>query len=513
MMSRPTFMTKHTPAQRPLSWLSALAPQLMLALMGGPMLTAALSGCLPTCDGLPPARNASVRAINAVTNTSELDVYIDGKLFDRALYQIENYTNPPFGYRNTFISDGSALVAGVHQLTVVRPGTTPDTLLTESRTLVDQRQSLLYMGRYHGTSAQRTKVLYLLDQVRARDTGKTLARFVDAVSDLDTIDTYFSKYAKVSGGALAPDLRIGYGQISDSAGSNTGTGRSPHDYMLVPRSTDGLRVTIKGDTSGSGSILTIPYWFQGSGFLATIITRGESKPIGQEATVSTIVLEDGEQGYGNYTFNNQSYGVRLVNATRWDSVSLLVKGLRDGGIRTDVPSQSVVLNVHRQIITGYWPLTVLYHGIADFYLSQIPNMSTVLPAAHVRDTSGANARYLFVAMDTAANGAPMTDAKLLIVPDTLTVPADNAFGRVRFVDACPDHAVSFTIDGKPITMHQGDVTILDVHRMSYTVPIQDGTGSSSFTIDAASWDPGYPVTVVLMASHGTVGTPFGVVYR
>ena len=205
--------------------------------------------------------------------------------------------------------------------------------------------------------------------------------------------------------------------------------------------------------------------------------------------------------------------MRLVNATRWDSVSLLVKGLRDGGIRTDVPSQSVVLNVHRQIITGYWPLTVLYHGIADFYLSQIPNMSTVLPAAHVRDTSGANARYLFVAMDTAANGAPMTDAKLLIVPDTLTVPADNAFGRVRFVDACPDHAVSFTIDGKPITMHQGDVTILDVHRMSYTVPIQDGTGSSSFTIDAASWDPGYPVTVVLMASHGTVGTPFGVVYR
>ena len=120
----------------------------------------------------------------------------------------------------------------------------------ESRTLVDQRQSLLYMGRYHGTQAQHTKVLYLLDQVRARDTGKTLARFVDAVSDLDTIDTYFSKYAKVSGGALAPDLRIGYGQISDSAGANTGTGRSPHDYMLVPRSTDGLRVTIKGDTSG-----------------------------------------------------------------------------------------------------------------------------------------------------------------------------------------------------------------------------------------------------------------------
>ncbi len=448
-------------------------------------------------------------------------MYIDGKLFDRAFYDLSKYTN--FGYKNTYVQDGSPLEPGRHHIVVLNPIAPTDTLIREDRILSDERQSLIYIGRYDGTPAERPRAVYLRDQLRSVGTIHTYARFVDGVSDLDTLDTYFSKYAKLSStSVLAPDLRMGYGTISDKNGTGAGTGLSAEDYLIIPSSSDGLRVTRKADTTAPGTILTIPYWNPSIHLLATIIVRGEIKAICTEPTVAVLALTDGEQGVGNFSFNDNSYGVRFVNASRHDSLSLLADGVYDratgsiGIARNNIPQQATVLQVPRDTITDYWPLTLTYHGTPDFYTSPTINQTDTV---HRLDTAkrgssliaSANGRYMIIGTETKPLGSSGDDSALVLL-DTTCVPLDAAFGRVRFVNASPDHSVQFTFAGKSFSLNRNDVAYWDAPIAAAEQPIPISASSSTFTI-GTKWVHDYPATVIFMPATATNPYPYSVVYK
>src|SRR5581483_5089913 len=87
---------------------------------------AAMNGCQPSCDNLPTESLATVRIVNAITNAPQLLIYIDGKFFDSAVYDVNQNS---FGYRTTYKSDGSQLRSGVHHV-VALDNATHDSVVT-----------------------------------------------------------------------------------------------------------------------------------------------------------------------------------------------------------------------------------------------------------------------------------------------------------------------------------------------------------------------------------------------
>lgn len=491
-------------------------------------LALSLQSCQPTCT-LPTQAFASVRLENAVTNVDKIDLYIDNKLFDQSFYDLgsNGIGTRDFGYESTFLADGSTLQPGSHHLVARR--SSDAALLSDTVLLLkDHRQSLLYIGRMEGTLAQKPQLRYLDDAVRAVDTSKSLVRFVHAVSDMPGLDVYFHKSIQVVGGKPKPDLVLSYGNISDEMGGGTGTGKLPTDYFSIPTSgTDGLLVTAKGDTSNVVVRLTIP--FSSTGFLATIVIRGQSQPVGQEHAVSTITIEDGQQSNGTYNGDFQIYGIRLANATRFDSLSLLMLSSPPDDAKfgprstrnTPLPLQQRVLLVPRGSIgrtadsQQYMPLSPSDHGVCDFWLCGIdpPPYSVLHPTDtpyHFRKTSFANDRYTFVGIDSTPLNGGASRYGVIQLRDTVSLPADAGFGRVRFVNASPDHKMNFTFGGTTFAMNQGDIRLADAKIGHYTVTVSDGAKSGTIDFDLP---PQLPITIILLPVNGANQFPYVIAKR
>jgi len=485
---------------------------------------ALFEGCQPACDSLPSESFAQLRILNAVSNSSLLLVYIDGKLFDSAWYDVNNkysLSNPNhvFGERSSFLSDGSPLRAGQHHVVAIDPGTGAS--IVWDGTLYDHYQSLIYIGKLHGTPGQALRALYLNDALRA-PAGPTFARFVHAVPDIlgDTgsLDVYFSDTVKRAGGIAHPDIRIRFGHIShqnpDGTTSDDGTGLSADDYIQFPNNIPGILILPVGDTVLSDAILSVPYSANTSGFLLTVVVRGETKPVGQEPVASAFLLAD---AYARtILYNVQSFGVRLVNASRYPNLSLLIKGASDPNPRAGVPNGGGrgVLNLGADSVGTYIPLNPDFDGYADYwYSSAIGANSDVEYAAdtvfHFHMVNSANERFTYIALDKVPHNSGTPDVDSMILLDSTSAPADPGLGRVRIVNTSPDYTANFSLGGTNFSLKQRDVRFVDVPiGQNISVPVTDGNShSTAVMFDLTN---SQPITIFFMPSNPANPIPYRV---
>jgi|GEM_PF-3188629 len=477
--------------------------------------SAMLAGCQPTCDSLPTESLAQVRIVNAVSNSSLLLVYIDGKLFDSAWYDVGNKyfnSNPNhiFKGRDTYLSDGSPLHSGLHHVVAV-DATTRDAVVEWDGILYNHRQSLIYLGKVNGSPEQMPRVLYLNDVLRGPATA-SFARFVHAVPDIlgDTgsLDVYFSSTPKIIAGVAKPDIRIRFGHISTAQGGDNGTGLSANDYYQFPAQVSGILIMPVGDTVLSHAILSVPYSNSTSGILATIVIRGETQPTCADPTASTMVLEDGQQSAEGISFEVQSFAVRLVNASRYPNLSLLIKGQYDTEPRAGVPQGGGlgVLNLGPDSVGAYIPLNPIYHQDADFWFSKSnTNTDTVF---HFYRIDYANERSTFIAIDKIPHNTGTPEMDSIILQDTVCSPADPTKGRIRLVNTSADYTATFSLGGINFSMKQRDVHTVDVPIGSHSFTVTDGNSNSTTVSYDLTHDQ--PITIFFMPSDAGHPIPYRV---
>ena len=505
------------------------ASVLFILLFAG--LALSLESCQPTCS-IPTQSFAEIRIENAVTNVDKIDVYIDSTLFDQSFYTLTSNNDllgtRAFGYYHTFVSGKLALVPGKHHIQAYR--SSDHALVTDTlMNLAAHRQSLLFFGRLGGTATQKPRMMYLDDALRSIDNNNTFARFVHAVSDLPALDVYFHQSVQYdSNHRPKPDLVLAYGQISDASGHGTGTGRLASDYVAIPTvGTDGLLVTPSGDTSNIVVRIKIP--FSSLRLLATVVIRGQSRPVGSEVAVSTALIEDGQQSNQTFLADFPIYGIRLCNATRFDSLSVLMLNSppddKQYGPRstrnTPLPLQERILRVPRGSIgraldsQQYMPVNPADHGMCDFWLSPAPQLinSGLAPGDtifHFKQISNANERYTFVGIDFTPLNAGASRYGVISLRDSVSNPPDLTMGRVRFVNASPDHPMNFTFGSTPFQLKQGDIGIADDKLGHYTMTLTDGTQSGSVDFNLL---PSTPLTIILLPATATNPFPYVIANR
>ena len=482
-------------------------------------------GCQATCQ-VPTEAVALTRLVNSVTNADKVDLYIDGRLFDQSYYDLASngptapgLGNREFNYQFLFVSDRTPLRTGMHHIQARR--SVDNLLLSDTNLLLtDHEQSLLCFGRVGGSIAQRPRMRYLDDAVRTNDLTRSLVRFVHAVSDLPSLDVYFHSSVKLVGGLSHPDLVLHYGEVSDENGGGNGSGRSASDYMNIPLvGTDGLLITASGDTSNV--ILHLNVSFAIPGFLTTIVIRGQSEAVGTEHAVSTIIIEDGPGNNGTFLADIQTYGIRLANATRLDSVSLLIlqspPDKAQFGPRstrnTPYPLQERVLNIRQDSVGAFMPLNPDSNisGHPDFWFGRTPFIQNSADTFfHFKNTAKANDRFTFIAIDSIPLGGGTSKYGGLILRDTTSTPPDSRFGRVRFINTSPDFDAHFAFTGKQFVLPKRAVVFADSLVGHYSLTVSDGgttTGVIPFELI-----PNRPTTVIIMPATVANPFPYAVIY-
>jgi hypothetical protein len=473
--------------------------------------------CEQTCDVVPAQRASEARFVDAMAGVDTMVVYIDSTLFDQTYYNLADTNLYPqtkegsFKYRSKFLSTGTNLHPGAHHIVAFSPSQ-PRIILIDTVLVFADRQTVVFMGN-KGSVETPARALFLNDVTRSRDNNRSLARFIHTVTDLDSIDIYFSSTVKLgSDGKPTPDLRIGYGQVSSEDGSGHGTGVSASDYFPVPLNGSGLLITAAHDTSNI--IFVTGYSFSSKGFFATVIVRGKTRPLGREPVVSSTVFADGYEAVGTYVFSTTTFAVRMVNATHEPRLSLAVQGAYDSGPRDQISLQNYVQYVQPDAVGRYWPLTPFYHGVAKWFLSLADTGQRTIDAPWLITTpvldfsAKVNTRYTFVAIDSTPNrGTP----RLGIVPLTDTMSrAGSGKTRVRFVNASADDIANFTFEGRTFSLNQGQVGYADAPLGTYDVPTSNGTvtGSMHFTLDSE-----LPMTVIILPEQGSVRFPVTVAHN
>jgi hypothetical protein len=493
----------------------------VVCLILGFAVSIANDGCRPTCDSIPNESTASVRILNAVSNVDILLIYIDGKLFDRAYYNLADYSNAGlnFTYRGTYISDGSPLTAGQHHIVAIASGAgaSADTVLQSDLILYNHLQSIECIGKLNGTPAQKPTTVYLDDVLRSQQVN-SYARFVDAVPDISGMDVYFNSIA-----IPPPNIRMHYGKISDAQGGDSGTGLSANDYFEFPLTVNGLIITPIGDTSQADYIANSTYSLPTTELLVTIVVRGETKPSGKEPTISTLVIEDGIGGGGTYNFELQTSEIRLVNASHYPSMSLMIANPNDKNdsvprTTTNKPyaTQEKVTNITQDSVSNFMGLNPNEPYYKFWFASSDNNSDTVLRFTTdqhdsltriVIPTLLANGRYTFVAIDTIKDDPGNSGLTLLELLDTVSSPSDSTMERVCFVNTTADYTANFTFGGQSFKMKQRDVGFIDVPLGAYNFQVTDAgtSGTVSFNVVA-----GMPTTVFFMPSQPGNPVPYSV---
>lgn len=417
-----------------------------------------------------------------MTDNPQIHVYLNGqpvqlnlKYDPPVFYQPESET----GYLSRDIN-GLPLQVGTHQSLVVLT-VTGDTIFNELVSLTDRRQTLIFMGRFRDLSTATTptkRVLYLNDEEANPVEGRTVARYVHAMPDLDSLDVYFS--SKI---ASAPDLRIGYGNATP--------------YTELPANVSGLVVTAAGDTNEV--IMRIDQAFGLTGLFSTVVIRGGNAPHGNEPTPTTVVLND--RPIGLPIFSITSIFVQFVNGSRDSTLSLLPKGVIDERARVVMNGIEKVRCLPPRVSSPFWSITPVYHGRADWSFGyDCPDMRTPDSVYKFFAQLESLKRYNIVAMQANKLFQPDVFTHLLLL-DTTSSPSDSRFGRVRFVNLSPDADVQ--VEGT--TLDQGEVLFRDYGVGMRTLQV-NGT-PVSFEVD-----PDRPATVWFHAATQNVALPYSVTH-
>jgi hypothetical protein len=468
-----------------------------------------------------------VRILNAVSNVPVLLIYMDGKLFDRAYYDLPEYlaVGSNFTYRSTFISDGSTMRAGQHHIVAIGSGgqASGDTVLQANYILYDHLQSIECIGKLRGTPAQKPTTIYLDDGLR-NQVSHSYARFIDAVPDinpdpvLNGVDVYFNSVA-----IPPPNVRIHYGKISDAQGGDAGTGLSANDYYMFPDTVPGLIITPIGDTTQADYIADFSHTLQTNSLLETIVVRGEAKPSGSDPTISTVLIEDGGEGGKTYSTELQTFEIRLVNASHYNSLSLMIANPTDQNdsiprttTEEPYPTQEKVTNITEDSVSNFMALNPNVPYYKFWFAHSDNNKDTVLRFTTdqhdtltriVIPTLVVNDRYTFVAINTKPHDTGNASIGLLELFDTVSAPSNLTMGRVRFVNTTADYTVNnFTFAGQNISsMAQRDVTYADAPVGPISFHVTGGTATGTITFDLTQ---GTPATVFFFPSDGSDTIPY-----
>jgi hypothetical protein len=449
------------------------------------------SSCTPTCD-YPNSRFAKIRLINALPDQEQVSVWLNGKLF-RGDYPYD----PPadFGYYSTLI-DGSPIGVGETRVVATRDNKGLDTIVSATVTINVNEQTLIIGGRANALASEpdTKRILLLDDQIQTKNDQLVLIRFIDLLPDFPSLDVYW-----------------------DSTAWNTKKPNTTLTYGTVPGYTnyiqnDALRITEAGHPEHL--VFTIPYVFNQPGFLITALLRGRSKPLGNERTVSFLPLADGND-IGNNITNFETFGVRMMNATRSQALSLYIRSPQDivsnksWDARGNYPGQQqTVVDIASDSLSGYLALTQLLNGTSTYFFSkQNDNARTDLLDSVTVTGVHSDERYTIVAVEKSLFGTPTTSLDHIAIKDTISLPHDSSFNRVRIIAANTDHqTISVTFGGKPISMNFKDVAYFDVRIGAQQLQLSDGaaTGTIPVTISA-----GRPVSIYLLPKQ-SAGVEFPV---
>ncbi len=496
-------------------------PLLLFITCASIAIVVVLNGCRPSCDSIPTEGLANVRIVNAVSNCNKLLVYIDGKLFDTCWFDVaDEYStinpNHVFGYRTTYLSDGTGLRSGLHHVAAM-DAASRDTVATWNGILYDHKQTLVFPGKMNGSALQTpqdrlnpSRRMRYLEDITREPEASTFARFVDAVPDIDGesaggLDVYFDTVARVVNGIAKPDLRIHFDSISHNNGLDNGGGLDSNDYVEFPNTVPGLIIMPVNDVNQNDAILNVPYSSSFKGFLFTVIIRGETVPSCNDPIASTILLEDGQLSPGSYIFDIKSFAIRLVNASRDPNLSLLIKGSSDAGPRAGIPQGAgqEVLNLGADSVGGYIPLNPIFDGNSQYWFSKSNNNSDTI--FHFSYPVSANQRFTYIAIDTIPHNTGTPGIDSMILADTVCNPTNTANGRVRFVNTSPDYTATFTFAGKPFSLKQRGVVFADTAIGNYAILLTGNSTSTTMNIPVGNQTP---TTVFFMPADATHPLPY-----
>lgn len=400
-----------------------------------------------------------LRILNAMADEANITVQINGKTVYRNLL----YTDQKW-YVDVF-ADGSPLPIGSNQkLVVLNPE--GDTVVKQTIGLSDGRQTMIVTGRTHqrfGNTPAPARAIMLNDEEGQPQDGKNVVRFVHAMPDLDSIDIYFRSTIE----GAQPDLRIAFGE------------KTP--YSIITQIT-GLTVTERGDTTNV--IFKIGENFPIEGMFGTVVIRGATDPHGDEPLPSPVVLSDSPLGATFLSIT--SIFVRFVNGSRDASLSLLPQGNFDtGGPRIEVAGQQAVFCIPPDSASGFWSITHLYHGKANWNFATACPPDTASIEYTYRDELEDLRRYSIIALQTSKIGEQVVWDHMRTL-DSMTTPANKAFGRVRFINLSPDADVTVTkADGSQVVLRQKEILYEDypVGQKTYT------SNGRQYTFTVAPDDP------------------------
>jgi hypothetical protein len=463
-----------------------------LALVGG------FFGCTPQCD-YPEVRVAKLRLVNAMPDQDSITVWLNGRKF-WADYPYTIGTDFPFGYYDHY-ADGTPLAIGLTRVVVTSDAAGSNILMVDSVRFNVNRQTLIVMGRAHSASTEpnKRKVLLLDDQTRLPDPNLILIRFIHAVPDLPKLDIHW--HTSPDG---KPNATIAYGESNDYSDVRMVKIDNTHQDSLI--------VTESGHPENI--IALIPYTFTSQGFFITAVIRGRTKPAGTEHSASTFLLTDAQGG--NFIVDFSTFGVRIMNASRsLPKLSLQIKAPADSinqyDPRNNYPQQALtVLDIPTDSLSQYLALNPGLNKFSNYYFTTTNIWSAASQMDHWQ-VGGAQTddRYTFVSVETAKLGSPTTSLDHVLLRDTMTIPTDPKFNRVRVIMVSPDHktiGVSFGGQQQPLSIK--DVAFFDVAVGNTTLLLTDGAASRSIPMTIVA---NRPMSVYLLPAQTGASFPVKVV--
>ncbi|MBS1904154.1 MAG: DUF4397 domain-containing protein [Bacteroidetes bacterium] len=455
-------------------------------------------GCTPQCD-YPEIRVAKLRIVNAMPDQDSVTIWLNGRRFWPD-YPYEVSVSFPFGYYDHY-ADGTPLSIGSTFVVVTADAAGRDTLVTDTVKLNVNRQTLIVMGRVHAapTEPNTKKVLLLDDQTMAPDPNHTYIRFIHAIPDLPSLDIHW--HTTPDG---KPNATIDYGKANPYSDVRMQVYDKDHQDSLI--------VTEAGNPKHI--IALIPYAFTSNGFFVTIVIRGRTKPIGNEHSASTFILSDAQGG--SFLNDFSTFGVRIMNASRsLSQLSLLIKGPADSAKqydpRSNYPQQATtVLDIPTDSLSSYLALNPGLNAYSHYVFSTT-NIYSATTKMDEWVVGGAQSddRYTFVSVEKAPLGSQTTSLDHLILRDTMTIPEDRRFNRVRVVMVSPDHpSIAVGISSLQKSLAFKEVAYFDVPVGATTLTLADGSATRSVPMTVVA---NRPMSIYLLPAQSGAGFPVKIV--
>ena len=310
-------------------------------------------------------------------------------------------------------------------------------------------------------------------------------RFVHAIPDLPALDMYWNQpdghpNATILYGAENPYLDL---TNADSL-KITEAGRPDHVVFSIQQKPTPIK-----------------------GLVVTSIVRGESKPYGTHRTVSVFVLSD-NSNIGNFILSFQTFGIRLVNATRSLQMSILIKAPTEVKPRGNYPSQTIVEYLEPDSVSTYLGLTPNIDSIARFwFVTQLDPFVDSLISFNAPFILRQDQRYTFIAVENIPVGGKGRSVDTLILRDSMsTLPG---MAKVRLIHLSPDHTQIKITGSFSTTVKKKDVQFFDVAPGTVTLTLSDG--SSTKTISFMAFPRG-PMSLYLLPATNNDPFPFQISY-